>query len=717
MIGSLLAATAWVAGCEGCGGDGSILVTVRVDPQASTDCVKVAAWSAPGQEQVTAPMPRQERDALSVALFPGGELGESVSIVARGYEGEGCQALHEETAPVNARFVPGRRESVELWLRGPQCLFLDAGSPCPGGVCRSDGTCVDAGTEFSCANGADDDGDSLLDCQDSDCLGVACGPAPTCQRMAVCQADGGCEGTPVVCNSPPGLCFQATGTCSLSTDQCQYQGDTSRACDDGDLCTGPDGCQLDGGCGGPPVTCDTPPGQCFSAPGACDPALGCRYPVASGPCDDGNPCTTGDSCLPDGGCLGTAPTCVSSDPCQAAFCRPDGGCGFSFRWGQACDAGLNCSPGGLCTGFPYDPSNFDPLDIPPASIAPSVLIDCAARYNTEGGTTSAQWCGRPPPPLVVIQQDGGPEAGLIATYSLTITSSGVLELVGSRPAMIAVFGNAQVDGVITARSLRGSTTGAGANPGAPYCAAAGNAAANSYAGGGGGGGGYGTAGGNGGTATGGGSAGAAGGAASGSVTLVPLRGGCPGGRGGQAHGSPGQGGAGGGAFQLSVARQLNVANSITASGAGGDGGQQDQTGGSGGGNGGGGGGSGGSVLLEGTRVAISSGARLTANGGGAGEGGSWDTGSTYTGYPGDNGSTLTDLSASGGDGPSCGGAGGNGGSRTGAVQNGGNSLNTSGCGGGGGGGAVGRIRINGLLQCAVDAGVLSPLPSYGGACP
>jgi hypothetical protein len=583
----------------------------------------------------------------------------------------------------------------------------------------------DSGTSAACPkvercdNGVDDDGDQRADCADPDCLGQSCtGATNACAVSTVCQANGTCGESPITCNSPPNFCFRTPGACDADSGTCAYSADTSVACDDANRCTSTDHCLLDGGCGGTLLTCSTPPGACFNAAGACDPVLGCTYPVRIGACDDGDACTSSDLCIADGGCSGTPYSCPSTE-CATRSCLGDGACLATVRTGQPCDAGI-CQASGSCVTFSYPPSNFDPVAIAARGIAGNVVVGCNAWFDsTDGG---GFWCaGQPVPAQTVVPQAGAQDVMVLAMSGLSVTGS--LTLTGTRPVILAVWGDATVNGTISARSVTGQDAGAGAYPAGQCEIVNGQVAAPGDVASGGGGAGGSTPGGTGGDLSGGGGIPGGGPAAPrGVATLIPLQGGCNGGAGGRANDAAGVGGAGGkggGAVQLSAAGTLQVSGTITASGAGGHGGLQDQVGSaSEGGNGGGGGGAGGEVLLEGRDVSVMNGATLTANGGGGGEGGD----SQSSGNRGNAGADGPSNAPSGGAGGSgavpCAGNGASGGSASGAPGDGNNiGYSFGGCATGGGGGAAGRIRVNASQTCQVNAGTVSPVPTYGGPCP
>jgi hypothetical protein len=301
--------------------------------------------------------------------------------------------------------------------------------------------------------------------------------------------------------------------------------------------------------------------------------------------------------------------------------------------------------------------------------AGDVMLNCGVSTFDSTTLTFGNWCGQNLPAPVVRTQAGGPEIVVLAARHFTIAAGATLRLTGSRPVVLAVFGNATVAGTVDANAS-GATPGAGGNA---TCTATrkGGEGTGSASGGasGGGGGGFGTAG----AAGGDGGQGVPGvaGVAGGTVPLVPLVGGCPGGLGGGC--ATNLGGAGGGSIQFSVAGTLSISGTVRANGGIGVAGCASE-------GGGGGGGSGGGILLEGSTVTSSASAVVQANGG------------------------------KGGDGAS-GGVGGRGGTGTLTPLKGDNSSTD---GGGGGGGSVGRIRIHGIAACTTG-GAISPAASL--ACP
>jgi hypothetical protein len=350
---------------------------------------------------------------------------------------------------------------------------------------------------------------------------------------------------------------------------------------------------------------------------------------------------------------------------------------------------------GLPTGpFPYNPRNFDPLPHVANATANEVMVDCDVTFDT----TNLTWSGCTENAFVtLVTLSDGTEAALAVLSSLQINSGQDIDIEGDRAGIIAVYGDATIDGNIFATPNNG-VDGPGELP--PDCASTGNGADGSEfngSGGGGGGGGFGSVGEQAGDGrTGSGAAGGSGGAVNGDNAFSPLRRGCRGGRG--ARNNTNSGGEAGGALQLSVAGTLSITGGRISSS--GDGGRRGE-----GSEGGGGGGSGGMVLIE-ADVLSFSGGWVTANGGSGGEGGS----SSSEGADGEDGSTNSANPAVTADDRTTGGNGGNGAAGSTQATAGANGGGSDVAGGGGGGGGVGRIGVSGHSSCDWNAAGFSPDP-------
>ncbi|HVE82601.1 MAG TPA: hypothetical protein VND93_07125 [Myxococcales bacterium] len=350
-------------------------------------------------------------------------------------------------------------------------------------------------------------------------------------------------------------------------------------------------------------------------------------------------------------------------------------------------------------GWPYAPSNFSPSTLPRPGAA--LVIDCDAGYDT---TSTTGWlCGAPVPAALPLSMLGGAPGVLLPFGPLTVTDAGRLTVTGNRPLVLAVRGDARIDGPLLAGADHALPGPGGSRASCPGDGGPGTVGGGGGAGGGGGG--YSQGGASGGLAGSGTGTAGGGGAATGNVTLVPLLGGCSGGPGGESTtGCLREGGAGGGGLQLSATGVLRVNSAIAAPGGGGLGGDWNNR------CGGGGGGSGGALLLEALRVELGPWARLTANGGAGAEGADNAPSSFQSG---ENGRIDGPYPARGGTSNNVAAAGGDGGTGS-AAPTGGASYTQSTGGGGGGGGGTGRIRLNAVQGCVLSGGpdvLYSPRPT------
>ncbi|MCY1033827.1 putative metal-binding motif-containing protein [Corallococcus sp. BB11-1] len=595
---------------------------------------------------------------------------------------------------------------------------------------------VRPGAAEQCDETTDYDCDGLKACADRDCAEKTCTGGDKCTTNKRCIGVGAAAecggGVPVVCDQSPNLCAPRL-SCESSTGECvPGPVPVGMACDSGDKCVPTASCNANSQCDGPSLVC--PPNMssvCQAEAGTCDSTSGlCRYEPkpAMTVCTDADPCTATSSCDGQGACVGTVEAC-SAPVCQRVFsgCVAQNNCQFEpdpAQLNTLCGESPSgrprvCDATGACVPFPYPTSNFPANEIQAADIR-TLITTGNVMFDTDNGEFGT-WT--PAEAVVnlaqlqvlpITQGDGIPSALLIPVRTLEL--GGTLRIVGSRPVILAVFGDATLNHpiLVSGRFENGTMVpGAGGQQVCTGIAGTNGSYVNNWGGGGGGAGG-GTPGAAGGTGVGGAVQGLAGGARV--SAPIPLLGGCAGGAGGGMSGVlGGMGGAGGGAVQISVSRTLTVATHISASAAAGLGGRAQASGPSAA-SGGGGGGSGGLVVLEAFQLNLTGNARLTANGGGGGEGAEAPLvlgGPTNDGAAGTNGSETENSVASGGDGtPFYGGSGGNGGAGITAPTTGqdGTTLVLLGSGaGGGGGGAAGRIHLRSLQPCApLQGAVISP---------
>jgi hypothetical protein len=684
--------------------EGAVRVTVKYGSYRPA-CLRVVAHDAQGEVgRVDIPQSRfQDPEArqLRVAVFRKAGLGRELTLEVSSFDGssgEECSGSLVEQLSSQPILVPLEDfASFEATLRAKDDdgdNFIAREEGVKGTDCDDRSGEVFPGAAERCSVAVDYDCDGARGCQDSKCQQKACDDGNACTTGDRCEGSGvsaQCTGQAVRCEKPASGCFTAS-TCSQETGQCV---NTRKAC-------------------------DTPPTACYESAGTCNDATGqCEYAAkaASVSCDDSQACTTGDACNGAGVCQGTQTPCTPSSICF----RVTGGCAALGNCTEAPDSskvnaactlaggtgtGVCRASDGKCSRFPYVPSNFDPDAIPPASILP-LTTTCAVTFDSTTLSWTPQACVSNPPTPIELSQGNGMVLFALSNVNL----GGDLRLVGNRPVILAVYGNATLDHDILAHG-EGTAPGAGGSL-ASACVdrrGRGGVFSSSLVGGGGGGAGGGTTGAAGAGGTDSGSTPGDGGNAGGDV-FAPLVGGCSGGSGG-GDALGGAGGAGGGAVQLSVAGTLTVNQQVSAS-AGGGGGGMFSTSNGGQAGGGGGGGSGGQVLLEAHQLNLGASGRLTANGGGGGEGSGYHSSAQKNGKEGADGSLSTAVQAAGGTGSSqAGGAGGSGGvlgkpPGAGTV---GDDVNAGAKGGGGGGGgAVGHIRLRSVRSCSINgSSIISP---------
>jgi hypothetical protein len=465
--------------------------------------------------------------------------------------------------------------------------------------------------------------------------------------------DGGCQ--PAQCTSPP-TCRTTPGTCSAGA--CQYPPLMAGTACDGGVCNGA------GACG----------------------SNTCAFAMVNDPCNDGLSCTTDDRCANTVTCRGACQPVVCGTRDSSMACGTDGGCLFNpSAPNSSCGSGGRCNGAFTCVPwFPFVPSNLpddvQTLPLPTAGWTAANASDggpCIIDTTTPGPRDVASNCGFTGTAQVYAPTDGGAAVAVFSATTLSVPAGVEVQFVGSRPAVLAIYGDATIFGTLSAAAAVGAEPPAGAT----------TAACLTYSplpdDKGGEGGSYRSLGGRGGNN------GSSDAGLLGTDTAIPLRAGCAGSGGGGP--TPGDGGVGGGALQLTVMGALTVGDGgvLSVSGAGGLGGYLDHSA-------AGGGGSGGTLLLEARQLVLLN-CALTANGGGGGEGGK---DGQPVGQSGANGSRTTAAFAPGGV-SSAGGFGGKGASSGSAATNGNNGSGNE--GGGGGGGGLGLIRLNSAQAC-VHAG-------------
>lgn len=663
----LVIAIAFVA-CKPRENEAGLVAVVTLEAGLVSKCLQVEV-GAGGTRLISDPVLLAGKTKIYVGIAQG-TFPAQVDVRALGFSDEQCQVrAREESSLVSATFDKTMVKQVDLTLKK-----------------------VAPKTETACSDGLDDDLDGQLDCGDSDCNDQPCTSTAACLVSTRCS-NGACGGGQIKqCLSPPTTCFQTVGMCAATDGGCQYTVATNATCTDGDSCTLMDRCELDGSCRGTQRSCAQSGNVCLEDTGACADG-GCTFaPKPDAGCDDADSCTVADRCSAAGTCSGERVSCVAP-ACRvvATRCNADGGCVFdAVDAGTTCDGGV-CSIAGDCLPrFPYQPTNFDVVQVRAPPMVPTVL-DCGETTIDTSGTglpRTTNWCGNQVFEASIIKQDGGLDAVLVSMSGLTISSDAGLTITGNKPIIFAVFGDVSITGQVVSKS------------GAALCTSSagrdGMSVGLTHTGGSGAG--FSTAGGAGGDAANipSNTVGPPGGAPESNATASPLRGGCAGGRGGNQSAAAAPGG---GAVQISASGTMAINGRIAAPGEGGRGGAFAAAG--------NGGGSGGLVVLEAHELTISGGA-ITANGGGGGEGGG-----LLEGNPGTDGRIDAAAGAPGGSGgPPLGGIGGTGGFTL-APTAGETKTN-----GGGGGGSSGRLFFRGAASCSIGPQViLSPLPALDAGCP
>jgi hypothetical protein len=242
-------------------------------------------------------------------------------------------------------------------------------SICTAGECVGEALACEDGnpcTENTCVSGLGCDFPPAFD-------GETCDDGSACTEEDVCSA-GTCGGATIACDDAnpctDDICDEDLG-CTNS--------DNTIECENGDACTSNDVC-AEGSCvPGGPTNCEDG-NECTID--ICDEFAGCvripnLNPCCTGTvsiCDDGNPCTTdicnpedgscgeafntaacddGDACTDgdicaEGACGGDEVDCAAENPCIAAFCDNEDGCGGDPLTGNACDDGVDCTVADAC---------------------------------------------------------------------------------------------------------------------------------------------------------------------------------------------------------------------------------------------------------------------------------------------------------------------------------------------------------------------------------
>ena len=229
----------------------------------------------------------------------------------------------------------------------------DDGSFCTVGDVCGDGVC--AGTARDCADGVACNGDEACD-EDAN---VCVGGISTCAAEELCDAAS--DSCVVTCTGCviDGSCFGAgqrnpanqCEVCAPMLDRSAWSANDGASCDDGLFCTTADVC-AGTTCGGSARSCDDGVAcngseTCDEGADACAPGTStCAGATLCSPSTD-TCVTTCTGCVIGGGCY--APTTTNpTNACQA--CVPSSSTtAWSARTGAACDDGLFCTVGEVCS--------------------------------------------------------------------------------------------------------------------------------------------------------------------------------------------------------------------------------------------------------------------------------------------------------------------------------------------------------------------------------
>ncbi len=318
----------------------------------------------------------------------------------------------------------------DLCVDGEGCA---SGTDCVSDFCRPDDstcwtpTCTDGfsnqdETDVDCGGGCDPcmDGKACLD--HPDCVSAFCHPTERKCRPPGCNdGEQNQDETDVDCG---GVC----GATCADGDDCAVHGDCA-----------------DRFCHPTELVCRTP--TCtdgflnqdetdFDCGGKCGPT-----------CEVGEVCAVGGDC--------TSTFCRPTDTtCRAPSCSD----GFQNRDEAEVDCGgTSCPPCPTCWG---DATNFD-FSHAALSFGTAVTLSCSPTIDTSQPPASmlSGWCGAAPTP-VIQTQPGGPDIVVVPMSSFTLDAGRTLRLIGSRPVVLAVRGDARINGTVDAGAV-GTTPGAG----------------------------------------------------------------------------------------------------------------------------------------------------------------------------------------------------------------------------------------------------------------
>ncbi|RUO87718.1 hypothetical protein D7Y11_39150, partial [Corallococcus sp. AB018] len=488
----LLGCVVFLAACgEKAPDEGAIRVSVTYGTFKPA-CVRVEAKDAQGHQEATdipaGQFKNPDKKEVLVAVRRKADWDTTLSVTVSSYVEPGCTGEAVETfTNASLNVVPKEFTPYNVTL---EAVDLDGdGSPSPAGLkwagisdCDDTRDDVHPGAEEKCDTAIDFDCDGKKACADTKCAQKTCTDGDLCNMAKKCIGVGAsalCGGGTPKCTQGAGQC-QATVTCEASTGQC-IEGNVvvGTTCDTGNPCMLNGRCTAGKQCVGDPKACTTPMNaQCQESTGTCNPTNGgCEYapkPVSAS-CVDGDVCHAPGFCDGAGTCNGTPTPCPSRECTTVAGCTANNSCiyaGDPAQFDLPCSQDESgtprvCSASGQCVAFPYTPTNFNPNVIPGGDIG-ELRTTGPVVFDTETQTWTPQANGGPDTTAFSVhplpQTGGAPEILLIPVRTLAL--GGELRIVGTRPVILAVYGDATLshDILASGRIVNGAPVpGAGGN--------------------------------------------------------------------------------------------------------------------------------------------------------------------------------------------------------------------------------------------------------------
>jgi hypothetical protein len=253
-------------------------------------------------------------------------------------------------------------------------------------TCNSNGQCV--GEAYECpasTNPCIANIPNGVDCTATPTnLGGQCNDNSDATGNDICQANGTCAGTPIVCDPSTNPCMANVPngtTCVMRPTN------LGGSCTDNSTSTRNDTCNSNGQCVGETYECPASPDPCIAnVPNGID----CTATPTNlgGTCNDNSDATANDVCTANGTCAGAPIVCTpSTDPCQANVPNGEGCVLRPTNLGGTCNDNSTttrndvCNSNGQCAGEAYEcPASTNPCltNVPNG-------VDCTATPINVGG--------------------------------------------------------------------------------------------------------------------------------------------------------------------------------------------------------------------------------------------------------------------------------------------------------------------------------------------